>query len=111
MPTTSSTRARRWNHKTSRIDELVTLLVEAGLFVQLKHGGSDSGNGWLAVSLDGKELVRSTTCSTIATRQAARDALANGGGDPRRSAKGVSRDLGLTCGGIIFASGCNMWQP
>ena len=75
MPTTSSTRARRWNHKTSRIDELVTLLVEAGLFVQLKHDGSDSGNGWVAVSLDGKELVRSTTCSTIATTASGREML------------------------------------
>ena len=25
----------------------------------MKHDASDSGNGWVAVSLDGKELVRS----------------------------------------------------
>ena len=30
-----------------------------GLSVQLKHDGSDAGDGWVAVSLDGKELVRS----------------------------------------------------
>ena len=48
----------RWNHNTTRIACLKEALLEEGYSVQLQHDEKEKGEGWVSVTVEGKEIVR-----------------------------------------------------